>query len=65
MTSGTQYRRRIMDVFSGMQLSINEAKPLSQSAAFPYVGHGLGRGRGNLCGVSGPSLNPNCVDLLM
>lgn len=54
-----------MDVFSGMQLSINEAKPLSQSAAFPYVGHGLGRGRGNLCGVSGPSLNPNCVDLLM
>lgn len=36
-----------MDVFSGMQLSINEAKPLSQSAAFLYVGHGLGRGRGN------------------
>lgn len=54
-----------MDVFSGMQLSINEAKPLSQSAAFPYV-MGWGEEGVILCGVSGPSLNlPNCVDLLM
>lgn len=35
-----------MDVFSGMQLSINEAKPLSQSAAFPYIRSWAGERKG-------------------